>query len=123
MTLDPAVANSMLNLGRDILNRSEILGRIAEGITVNALSRAGFFAFYWRHRDKEVDIILGKKGKILPIEVKYASKVEQRDLSGIISFQNKYRTQWAVVITKDKFTIEENFIYLPLWFFLLMNLS
>ncbi|MHA1675921.1 MAG: ATP-binding protein [Candidatus Njordarchaeales archaeon] len=120
---DPAIANSMLNLGRDILSRAEILGRIAEGITVSSLSRSGFSVFYWRHRDKEVDIILEKSGKILPIEIKYTSRVNHRDLSGISSFQTKYKAQWALIITEDEFKIEKNIFYLPLWLFLLMNFS
>jgi predicted AAA+ superfamily ATPase len=120
---DPAVTNCMLNLGRDIFTRSEILGRIAEGITVGLLSRFGFSVFYWRQRDKEVDIILERRGKILPIEVKYTSKVDPRELSGIRSFEAKYKTQRALVITEDKFKVEENIFYLPLWLFLLMNFS
>jgi hypothetical protein len=120
---DPAFTNCMLNLGRDVLTRSEIMGRIAEGIAVGLLSRFGFPVFYWRQRDKEVDIILEKRGKLLPIEIKYTSQVDTRELSGIRSFEAKYKTQRALVITKDKFKVEENIFYLPLWLFLLMNFS
>jgi predicted AAA+ superfamily ATPase len=120
---DPAVTGSMLNLGNEVLTRPGILGRLAEGIVANFLLREGLPVFYWRQRDKEVDIILERKGKILPVEVKYASPVDRRELSGLRSFQTRYGTQWALIITEDEFRIEDNIVYLPLWLFLLMNFS
>lgn len=120
---DPAVIGSMLNLGREVLTRPEILGRVAEGVVANLLLREGLPVFYWRQRDKEADVILERRGRVLPIEIKYTSPVDTRELSGIRSFQAQYRTQWALVITEDEFRIEEKIVYLPLWLFLLMNFS
>lgn len=118
---DPALTCAMLNLEREIFTRPQILGRIAEGIVASLFCRLDLPYFYWRQRDKEVDIVLEKKGKVLPVEVKYAPQLDKRELSGLRSFQSKYNPECALVITQSEFKAEEEIIYLPLWVLLLMD--
>jgi len=65
--------------------------------------------FYWRTTDKkEIDFILKKKGKILPIEVKL--NFEQFRSASIKYFNEKYKNNDYRVISlygevKDKFSI------------------
>ncbi|PKM92211.1 MAG: hypothetical protein CVU81_01740 [Euryarchaeota archaeon HGW-Euryarchaeota-1] len=59
-------------------------------------------AFFWRTPQKqEVDFILGKNNKILPIEVKYRENILEKDLKHIVSFCKKFKCQSALLITKN----------------------
>lgn len=121
---DPAVANAMMNLGDQLFARPDIQGRITEGIVVSALKNTGASLFYWRERDKEVDIVLSRGDRILPIEVKYTSRpAGGREISGIKSLKTKYKFSRALVITRDKYDLQGEIIYIPLWLFLLLNLQ
>lgn len=119
---DPAIVNAMLNLEKEILSKPELLGRVTEGMVANFLrSKQGFNSFYWRERDKEVDLILERGGRVLPIEVKNKSRVQKKELKALFSFQEKFKSKWSLLITKDQFEIENNLIKIPLWLFLLLR--
>lgn len=119
---DSAVVNAMLNLEKEILVKPALLGRVIEGLVANSLrSKSGFNSFYWRERDKEVDLILEKGGKVLPIEVKSGDRVQKKELQGLFSFQGKFGNEWAILITKDQFEIDKELVKIPLWLFLLLK--
>ncbi|MCX6742502.1 MAG: ATP-binding protein [Candidatus Pacearchaeota archaeon] len=59
--------------------------------------------FFWRTPQKyEVDIILDKNNKILPIEAKYKEHVTGKDLKNLLRFCEKFNAKEAVIITKNK---------------------
>lgn len=56
--------------------------------------------FFWRDAYKnEVDIILSKEKKIIPIEVKYS---EVRDIEGLLKFMNFFNVKEGFVISRDE---------------------
>lgn len=70
------------------------------------------------YKKYEVDYIFRKKDFILPIEVKNTSKDVK--INGLLEFMKEFKTNRAVVITKDRLEIKENIYYIPLWLFLLL---
>lgn len=85
--------------------------------------------FFWRTPQKyEVDIILYKKGKIVPIEVKYKENITNKDLKNLFRFCEKFNVEEALLLTKDEFS-ESKFElkngknlkiqFIPVWRFLL----
>ncbi|MCX6742497.1 MAG: ATP-binding protein [Candidatus Pacearchaeota archaeon] len=59
--------------------------------------------FFWRTPQKyEVDIILDKDHKILPIEVKYKEHVIDKDLKNLLRFCEKFDIKEAIMITKNQ---------------------
>ncbi len=71
---------------------------------------------YYRNKN-EIDIILKKKGKIIPIEVKYGN-VDEKD---IINFLNNYSLKSTIILTKETFGKKvigkKEINYIPLWAF------
>ena len=80
------------------------------------------FRFFSRKGEKEVDFIKVNR-ETLPVEVKYAKKVREKEIKGLIKFIDKYKLKGGIVITEDmegKKEIKDKAIkYLPLWKWLL----
>lgn len=93
--------NALKNIYNDqtfkeaIMDRKE-WGRIFESaIGAHIVSNAfigGYKVFYWRERDKEVDYILQKKGRIIAIEVKSNGEKYNAGLGEIREMYNPYMT-------------------------------
>ncbi len=80
--------------------------------------------FYWQDKKKnEVDIVLRHDKTLLPIEVKFKSKVDKRELKGLLAFMEKHHVDRGIVVTKNSFeTIDfdrKRITLLPIWLFLL----
>lgn len=77
--------------------------------------------FYWRDKF-EVDIVIRINQKIIPIEVKYQSKIEKEDLKGLFEFMERFRINFGFVITKSSFEFRsfgnKKIIFIPTWLFL-----
>lgn len=56
--------------------------------------------YFWRLNKKEVDIILIKDKKIIPIEVKYKSQLKKNDFDGLNFFIKKNKLSSWYIITK-----------------------
>ncbi|MCI0494026.1 ATP-binding protein [candidate division KSB1 bacterium] len=79
---------------------------------------------YWKNKH-EVDFIIKMNDQTFPVEVKYANKIDSKDLRGIIDFCQAFDINSGVIVTKDTFevrTISEKFqLYLiPLHIFALL---
>jgi len=64
-----------------------------------AVQNTRFFAeknlynlYYWRDGQKEVDIVIDLKNKVIPIEVKYRNEIENDDLKGLNAFMDKFNS-------------------------------
>ena len=83
--------------------------------------------FYWRERE-EVDFVLdlnvGERKPLLPVEVKYRNTILPRDLKGIIKFMEKYGVREGIVVSKDllqKRKQDDKILWLiPAWLLLLL---
>ena len=74
--------------------------------------------FFWR-RNLEVDGILLKKDKIIPLEIKYKDNIAKKDIKGIIKFMEKFKIKKGIVLTKNNKSETKNLIFVPVWEFLL----
>ena len=116
-------------LNEGLLRDNVELGNVAEMLVHEHCKRLKFCLepefktelFYWRTaQGEEVDIIVELLRKPIPIESKYRNDIHKKDLKGLYQFLKEYEGSFGVVITKDRFDLRENIIYIPLWLFLLM---
>lgn len=116
-------------LNEGLLRDNAELGNVAEMLVHEHCKRLKFCLepefktelFYWRTtQGDEVDIIVELHRKPIPIESKYRNDIHKKDLKGLYHFLKEYEASFGVVITKDRFDLRENIIYMPLWLFLLM---
>lgn len=78
-------------------NELENEGKLFENYVLNEIRKAGFSPGYWKSKSKaEVDFIVQKEGRVIPIEVKLYSegKIER----SLRSFIEKYRPKKALVV-------------------------
>jgi predicted AAA+ superfamily ATPase len=102
-------------------------GRLAE----NAAIVSSGAIYFWRERNKEVDLVLEAGGKPVPVEVKYRSDIGTTDLDGMFSFGSAFGVDKGIVLTKDRISEETLTSYgrkmrirfIPLWLFLLVDSS
>lgn len=79
--------------------------------------------YYWRDKEKEIDFLKN----MLPVEVKYTSKIDRHDTRWIVYFLKKYarhlNVKKAYIITKDVGGKRNSIELLPLWKFCFSGLS
>jgi len=73
---------------------------------------------YWRQGEKEIDFLK----ELIPVEVKFSSKIEERDLRHMIYFMHKYQVPRGFVITKETEGELKGIHLIPLWKFCLVGL-
>ena len=75
--------------------------------------------FYWRTSGgAEVDFVVEERGRLIPIEVKWAESVDRYDLRGIKSFLRDFETSapWGMVLYRGKnlLKVRNNLFLVPL---------
>ncbi len=110
-------------------------GRIAEGIVADHLVRLAFsmsekkqifdsssHVFYWKdEKNREVDFVLYDRGAIeVPIEVKFRSKVNLKELASMVSFLNKTGNETGLVLSKSLLDVRTDYVIIPASLFLLL---
>lgn len=115
--LDQGIINSLLNKTKidDVF-----AGHLVETVVLRHLLK--YEVFYWKNY-YETDFVIRIKNKILPIEVKYKSQIDKKDLKGLLKFMEKFKVEKGVVVTKDLFekqkTDGKEVLFVPAWLFLL----
>lgn len=106
------------------LNDSIDETKLAENLTVIVTDAK----FFWRTPQKdEVDVVIEKNNKIIPVEIKYKNEIGKSEIKPLIKFCRKFKSKEAIMITKDiekiqKINVDGQEItinYIPLWLFLL----
>jgi predicted AAA+ superfamily ATPase len=74
--------------------------------------------FYWRtSAGAEVDFIIEHKGKVIPIEVKWAERIDHYDLRGIEAFLKDFRgsADWGIVLYQGNnlLKVKDNLFLVP----------
>ncbi|NVM23093.1 MAG: ATP-binding protein [Desulfobacterales bacterium] len=89
---------------------------LIEGYFANLL-KAQFF--YRSPRKEEVDLVIESQHKVLPVEIKIREKIRMKDLKPLTKFMKRFKSEQAVVISKNEDRIEkiENLkvTILPYW--------
>ena len=120
---DPGIAGFLLKRGK-IVTGSESFGKAFEHFIYNeihAYSNYSGFNFpvcYWRTASQiEVDFILGDNE--VALEVKGTNMVTPRNLKGLKSFSEEYRTKKLIVVSNDPHRrLIDNILILPWKIFL-----
>lgn len=101
---DVGVRNMVVNDFRNLDLRND-LGNLAENFVfteINKKLETDYELYFWRTIGKqEVDFILKKSGKLIPIEVKYKDFKKSQITLGMKNFIKTYKTQTAMVVTKN----------------------
>ena len=101
----------------DILYLSDELNDFKGGMVENyvccELIANGYKVFYWMSdRGAEVDFIIQRQGKIIPIEVKSADNTMAKSLRVYI---NKYKPEYAIKLSTKNFGFENGIKTIPLY--------
>ena len=109
-----------------ILTNNTEVGKIVETVVADHTKRLKFNLegmgadiFYW-HDVHEVDLIIDLFQNPLPIEVKYSENVTLSDLKGLRKFNEKFKSNVSLVITKNQLESHNGIIFIPLWIYLLI---
>lgn len=102
----------------DILYLSKELNDFKGGMTENYvnihLNINGYTQYYWKDNKgtMEVDFIIMREGKIIPIEVKSAENTRARSLNNYIK---KYNPEYAIKVSAKNFGFENGIKNIPLY--------
>lgn len=113
-----SIVISLLDYPPEILN-TEVAGHLVEAAIVSSIETGSF----WRKPPHEVDIIIKKDNEIIPVEAKYKTHIDRKDLKSIKKFRGEFGVRKGFVITKDRLDLEKNgdleIMFIPAWVFLL----
>ncbi|MCL2200406.1 MAG: ATP-binding protein [Oscillospiraceae bacterium] len=89
------------------------MGGLTENYVANTLASNGYELFYWESDSiAEVDFVIVKDGKNIPIEVKAKENTRSRSLN---SFILKYNPEYAIRISGKNFGFENGIKSVPLY--------
>ncbi len=117
--LDTGLLGAMLNVAPALIIEpteiySEYNGAFIENYVANQLINSGNTElFYWTsNSDAEVDFIIERNSKILPVEVKSGY---QKNKKSLISYAQKYEPEQIFRISPRNFIVQDNFTNIPLY--------
>lgn len=111
LTMKSGLAYQTILSSFDIDNT--FLGALTENYVAEALATKGYNLFYWESKSSaEVDFILQKEDKIIPIEVKAGIHTRSKSLSVFIE---KYKVEYSIRISAKNFGFENNIKSVPLY--------
>ncbi|MFC1691759.1 ATP-binding protein [Nanoarchaeota archaeon] len=125
---DPGVRNAVVDfLDETLINYEDEMGVVVESVLFDHLTRLKFNLepepepkiFYWKNK-KEIDFILTVKRKPIPIESKYTDRIPGATIDEINKFIKDNKSPFGIIITKNRFELKENVLFIPLWIFLLV---
>jgi len=104
-------------VAEDVLYQSEALADFKGGMTENyvccQLTANGCSCYYWMsERGAEVDFVIQREGKVIPIEVKSAENTKAKSLTVYI---NSYKPAYAVKLSTKNFGFSEGKKTIPLY--------
>jgi len=112
---DVGLASYRANLTRENMGvfDNTFMGGIAENYVANTLACNGYELFYWEADAKaEVDFVIVRDGKIIPVEVK--SNVNTRSYS-LNSYAKKYNPEYSIRVSGKNFGFENGIKSVPLY--------
>ncbi len=115
--LDPGLRNSLCGY------LPESLGPLVETAVFTNLKQfleihlPGIELNYWRHKDKEVDIVISLEDRLLPIEV---HKGKDKEIGGIVSFMEEFSVPHGLLIS-EKPSAHPSIVSCPPSLFLLIG--
>lgn len=103
-------ANDVLYMTEDI---NDFKGGMAENYVNLHLTINGYRTYYWEsERGAEVDFIIQREGKIIPVEVKSADNTKAKSLK---IYMDSYKPEYAIKLSAKNFAFEDNKKTIPLY--------
>ncbi len=112
--IDPGIRNGLLNNFSMSWERDDI-GILMETAVFSGMLKRGIKANFWRTQNGgEIDMVIERDGKIIPVEIKKTPQIRR----AMVSFMKKYRCPEGYVVYPGSYFKKENIKFLPLWWFL-----
>ena len=103
-------ANDILYMVEEI---NEFKGGMAENYVNVQLSINGYKTYYWEsERGAEIDFVIQRDGKLIPIEVKSADNTRAKSLK---VYMDTYKPAYAIKLSSKNFGFEDNKKTVPLY--------
>ena len=103
-------ANDILYMVEEL---NDFKGGMAENYVNVQLSINGYNTYYWESaRGAEVDFIIQRDGRLIPIEVKSADNTRAKSLK---IYMDTYKPDYAIKISAKNFAFEDNKKIVPLY--------
>ena len=103
-------ANDVLYMVEEL---NDFKGGMAENYVNVQLSINGYHTYYWEsERGAEIDFIIQRKGKLIPIEVKSADNTRAKSLR---VYMDIYKPDYAIKLSTKNFAYEDNKKIVPLY--------
>ena len=104
------LANDVLYMVEEL---NDFKGGMAENYVNVQLSINGYNTYYWKsERGAEIDFIIQREGKLIPIEVKSADNTKAKSLK---VYMNAYKPAYAIKLSAKNFAFEDNKKIVPLY--------
>lgn len=89
-------------------------GTLAENYVAQTLKGNGYELYYWTSDSPaaEVDFVIQKEGKVIPVEVKSGNSVHARSLK---HYNNMYQPEYAIRLSTRNFGGEDRVKAVPLY--------
>ncbi|MCL2322225.1 MAG: ATP-binding protein [Oscillospiraceae bacterium] len=103
------IAEDVLYLSKEL---DDFKGGMVENYVSCQLISNEYKGYYWSDKGAEVDFVIQRQGKIIPIEVKSADNTTAKSLSIYI---NKYKPEYAIKLSTKNFGFENGIKSIPLY--------
>ena len=104
------IAEDVLYLSREL---DDFKGGMAENYVCGQLVANGYKSYYWTsERSAEVDFIIQREEKIIPIEVKSAENTKAKSLN---VYFNLHKPEYAIKLSAKNFGFEDGKKAVPLY--------
>ena len=104
------LANDILYMVKEL---DDFKGGMAENYVNVQLSINGYHTYYWESaRGAEIDFVIQREGKLIPIEVKSADNTRAKSLK---VYMDTYEPDYAIKLSAKNFAFEDRKKIVPLY--------
>ena len=104
------IANDILYMVEEL---NDFKGGMAENYVNVQLSINGYNTYYWQsERGAEIDFVIQREGKLIPIEVKSADNTRAKSLK---VYMDAFKPEYAIKLSSKNFGLEDNKKIVPLY--------
>lgn len=104
------IANDILYMVEEL---NDFKGGMAENYVNVQLSINGYNTYYWQsERGAEIDFVIQREGKLIPIEVKSADNTRAKSLK---VYMDTFKPEYAIKLSSKNFGFEDNKKIVPLY--------
>ena len=104
------IANDILYMVEEL---NDFKGGMAENYVNVQLSINGYNTYYWQsERGAEIDFVIQREGKLIPIEVKSADNTRAKSLK---VYMDTFKPEYAIKLSPKNFGFEDNKKIVPLY--------